>query len=66
MKMSLLEHNKKKNDISLDVNFLRSIIDEDDSYLESIEKLNEIHSRAWTIQLKAESMLRLIECGDGR
>lgn len=60
MKMSMLEYNKQKNDISLDVNFLKSIISEDNSYLESVEKLNEIHSRTWTIQLKAEAMLRFI------
>jgi len=60
--MNILEHNKQRNDISLDVNFLRSIIGEDTSYLESISKLEEIHSRAWTIQLKVESMLKLLEC----
>ena len=56
----LMEYYKNENEISLDVNFLRSIIDDSYDYLESVEKLNEIHSRAWTIQLKAESMLKFL------
>jgi len=56
----LLEYKKKENDISVDVDFLKSIIGEDYLYLESVEKLNEIHARAWTIQLKTEAMLRFI------
>jgi len=60
--MSLIKEIKKKeNDISVDVNFLRSIIGDDLDYLESKEKLEEIHSRAWNIQLKVERMLRFID-----
>jgi len=57
--MSLIRNIKKEeNDINVDVNFLQTIIGNDLDYLESKEKLEEIHSRAWSIQLKAERMLR--------
>lgn len=60
MSIKILEYNKQKNDISNDVDKLKNII-ENLTYLESKEKLNEIHSIAWTIQLKAESMLRSLD-----
>lgn len=66
--MSLLKQIKKEeNDISEDVNFLQNIVDgtcigfEDVEYLESKEKLEEIHSCAWNILLKVERMLRFNE-----
>jgi len=56
----LMEYMKHQNDISFDVNKLKNLSD-DLSFLESKEKLEEIHSIAWNIQLKAESMLRSLD-----
>ncbi len=54
-----MENMKHQNDISLDVNKLSNLSD-DLSFLESKANLEEIHSIAWTIQLKAERMLRFL------
>jgi len=61
VRMTMLEYKKSMNNISFDLEKLISIIDDDDSYLEDRKKLEEIHSISWTIQLKAESMLRFLE-----
>ena len=60
MNNKAMENMKHQNDISFDVNNLKNLSD-DLSFLESKEKLEEIHSIAWSIQLKVEAMLRIIE-----
>lgn len=57
----LMNSKKKKSDISLDVNVLKNLIGDNTDYLESIETLEAIHSTSWTIQLKAERMLRFLQ-----
>ncbi len=51
-----MEYMKRQNDISVDVDRLENL----SSFLESESYLNEIHSIAWTIQLKAERMLKFL------
>lgn len=57
----LMNSKKKKSDISLDVNTLKNLIGDNTDYLESIEALEVIYSTSWTIQLKAERMLRFLQ-----
>lgn len=53
-----MDNMKRRNDISVDINKLVNLSDLD--CLESKTKVEEIHSIAWEILLKAERMLRFL------
>jgi len=58
----LMKIKKEENDISINIIKLKNIIEDDpEGYLESKEFLEEIHSIAWNIQVKAERMLKFID-----